>query len=381
MTLLLFAVMALRLGFINGEQLQAALHAWVDRKSVSMEALFIRLGFLSQLEVEQLQPLVEAYVARQGGDVEKGLNELSSQDELNNLEIGDPDLETSLRHLKMAPKPKSSGSSPSKQQYDETRSMINETGRFQVIRFHDKGGLGKVSIAIDSELGREVAFKEIQDQYADSEAFRDRFLLEAEVTGRLEHPGIVPVYGLGSYPDGRPFYVMKFIRGDSLKLASRRYHDDEFESPAQKRREFRRIIERFLDVCQAIDYAHSRGVLHRDLKPGNIMLGKHGETLVVDWGLAKTGKKTEQYEGSDEQTIQPKFGSSAASTYGNEIGSLAFMSPEQASGDLDAFSPRTDVFGLGATLYYILTGKAPYEGIETRTEAKEAAKQGRYISS
>ena len=114
---------------------------------------------------------------------------------------------------------------------------------------------------------------------------RARFVLEAEITGGLEHPGIVPVYGLGTYADGRPFYAMRFIKGDNLKAAIERFHAAEpvrFESL-----EFRQLLGRFVDVCQAVAYAHSRGVLHRDLKPGNIMLGKFGETLVVDWGLAK----------------------------------------------------------------------------------------------
>src|SRR5207253_3279539 len=138
-----------------------------------------------------------------------------------------------------------------------------------------EGGLGKVSVARDEELHREVALKEIKDHHADNPDSRARFLLEAEVTGGLEHPGIVPVYGLGTYADGRPFYAMRFIKGDSLQEAVRTFHASERagQGPGQRALELRQLLGRFVDVCDALAYAHSRGVLHRDLKPGNVMLG------------------------------------------------------------------------------------------------------------
>src|SRR5207253_755151 len=170
-----------------------------------------------------------------------------------------------------------------------------------------EGGLGKVSVARDEELHREVALKEIKDHHADNPDSRARFLLEAEVTGGLEHPGIVPVYGLGSYADGRPFYAMRFIKGDSLKEAIERFHRAEKSGsdPGERALELRKLLGRFLDVCNAIAYAHSRAVLHRDLKPGNIMLGQYGETLVVDWGLAKPLDRLEPVADSGEVMLRP----------------------------------------------------------------------------
>ncbi|MGC4004871.1 MAG: serine/threonine-protein kinase [Pirellulales bacterium] len=228
-----------------------------------------------------------------------------------------------------------------------------------------------------------MALKEIQFDKSGSADNRNRFVREAEITGGLEHPGIVPVYGLGTYPDGRPFYAMRFIRGSSLKDAIDRYHkpDDtgKASDPGEKNLQLRRLLQRFIDVCEAIDYAHSRGVLHRDLKPGNIMLGKHGETLVVDWGLAKSLGETPSAGGSTSRpAVAPTIDNNAAefaenplqlrSTLGagdptmdgSALGTPNFMSPEQAQGRIDLLGPASDVFGLGATLYALLTGRPPY---------------------
>ena len=161
--------------------------------------------------------------------------------------------------------------------------------RFHIVRFLDRGNLGEVFLARDSKLHRIVALKRIKQAPAADHDKRARFVVEAEITGRLEHPGIVPVYGLGTYDDGRPFYAMRFIRGDSLKEAIDAFHEADAARPRPRPAVAgaAELLRRFLDVCNAIAYAHSRGMMHRDLKPGNIMLGQYGETLVVDWGLAK----------------------------------------------------------------------------------------------
>ena len=234
-------------------------------------------------------------------------------------------------------------------------------------------------VALDAELNREVAVKQILDQHADDPVSRQRFMNEAEITGGLEHPGIVPVYGLGTYGDGRPYYAMRFVRGDSLKEAIDRYHQrtntkspssvggedldgGSKEAPAASRDlELRKLLRRFTDVCNAIDYAHSRGVLHRDIKPGNVIVGKHGETLVIDWGLAKAVGRTDHESASDEQPLLPASASGSAETLpGSALGTPAYMSPEQAAGDLERLGPRSDVYGLGATLYCLLAGRSPF---------------------
>ena len=260
--------------------------------------------------------------------------------------------------------------------------------RFRVVRPHAKGGLGEVFVALDGELNREVALKEIQDRHADDPVSRARFVVEAEVTGGLEHPGIVPVYGLGKYTDGRPYYAMRFIRGESLKEAIAAYHaphakgGDGDAPPPSRELELHKLLRRFIDVCNAIDYAHARGVLHRDLKPANIMLGPFGETLVVDWGLAKPldppdGEDAQgpglsrtraraadlsgmEGPGSGRLRPQSASGSMYEVLFGTTVGTPQYMSPEQADGKNDALGPASDIYSLGATLYSLLAGRAPF---------------------
>ncbi|HEX7445992.1 MAG TPA: bifunctional serine/threonine-protein kinase/formylglycine-generating enzyme family protein [Pirellulales bacterium] len=236
-------------------------------------------------------------------------------------------------------------------------------GRFEVVRLHASGGLGQVSIALDRELHRQVALKEIHPRLADQPESRARFLLEAEVTGSLEHPGVVPVYSLGQWPDGRPFYAMRLVQGDSLEDAIRRFHATPCDSDEHELR-LRKLLRSFIDVCDAVDYAHSRGVLHRDLKPSNIMLGPYGETLVVDWGLAKTAARAESPLPAEcaEPLLAPQSGSTPETRLGSAVGTPAFMSPEQAAGALDLLGPASDVYSLGATLYTLLTNRPAFEG-------------------
>ncbi len=269
--------------------------------------------------------------------------------------------------------------------------------RFRVLRPHAQGGIGKVSVAFDAELQREVALKQIKPDRADDADSRARFLQEAEVTGGLEHPGIVPVYGLGADVQGRPYYAMRFVRGKSLDEEIRHYHRPDADSPRNARAralELRSLLDRFAAVCHTIAYAHSRGVLHRDLKPANILLGPFNESLVVDWGLAKVLGRSSVPERDvapnilapnrwaedlrdpdadsgiavgEEQPIRsdgeaPLGVSSSTDTQaGTAFGTPAFMSPEQAEGRVDQLGPASDVYSLGAVLYTLLCGRAPFE--------------------
>jgi serine/threonine protein kinase len=258
---------------------------------------------------------------------------------------------------------------------------IPTSSRFTIVNSHAKGGLGEVFLARDNELDREVAIKEIQTKFASNQEARVRFEFEACITGGLEHPGVVPVYAYGKYPDGRPFYAMRFIKGRSMKDEVIDYHQkiDAGASDNALRLALRGLLTRFVDTCHAIAYAHSRGVVHRDLKPANVMLGKFGETLVVDWGLAKTVGRDEIHATPDEVTLLPMSGASGSGTMqGSTLGTPGYMSPEQAAGRLNELGPASDIFSLGATLYNILVGTAPFEG-RYASEIVAKAAENRFV--
>jgi tetratricopeptide (TPR) repeat protein len=324
----------------------------------SLDRILLDRGALDEPRRALLEALAAEHLRRHGGDTEASLAAVGALGPLRaELEgLGDADLQASLA----ATTSRADRSGGADATADLTPAPRRAGARFRLLRFHREGGLGRVYLARDEELGREVALKEIRPDKAAAADLRGRFVLEAEITGGLEHPGIVPVYSLGSYDDGRPFYAMRFVEGDSLKEAIEAYHK-EHPRPDPNAVAFRRLLGRFVDVCEAIAFAHSKGVLHRDIKPGNVIVGRHGETLVVDWGLAKATGRAEP--GSGERTLRPGSSSGSAETLpGSTLGTPAYMSPEQAEGDLEALGPRSDVYSLGATLYCLLTGRAPFEG-------------------
>ncbi len=234
-----------------------------------------------------------------------------------------------------------------------------EAPRYQRLRFHARGGLGEVFVAHDVELRREVALKRIRAEHRDDGESRRRFVVEAEVTARLEHPGVVPVHGLVRDAEGAPCYAMRFIEGETLADACARFHAADANpgrDPGERRLALRHLLTRFVAVCNTVAYAHSRGIIHRDLKPANVMLGPYGETLVVDWGLAKP------FAAGEEGTA-PSAGAGAGGTrIGHTLGTPAYMSPEQAAGRWDRVGPASDVYSLGGTLYTLLVGRPAFEG-------------------
>jgi hypothetical protein len=238
--------------------------------------------------------------------------------------------------------------------------------RFRMLRQLTEGQLGKLLVARDAELDREVVIKEIHARHAGNADCEGRFERELKYAALLQHSGIVPIYGAGRHADGRRFYAMRYIKGENLRAAIERLH--QIHNPAEWLAQLRLLAVRFVAMCQAIAFAHDRGVLHRDVKPENVMLSDDGEAIVVDWGLAKLMESPAPGIGS-EQTLMHSGPHAPALTRMHEVvGTPAYMSPEQAGGELDRLGPPTDIYSLGATLYCLLTGQPPFVKVPTNSE-------------
>ena len=245
---------------------------------------------------------------------------------------------------------------------------VDDTGRYELSGVHARGGLGRIVKARDHRLHRTVAIKELLQRTPSTEA---RFVREALITARLEHPGIVPVHEAGRWPSGDPYYSMKLVSGRTLKELIQA--SDTLEARLA-------LVPHVLAVAEAIAYAHSQRIIHRDIKPANVIVGDFGETVVVDWGLAKDLSGQLPEAELAEVAVLSAPGTTAV---GNIMGTPSYMSPEQARGEeLDA---RADVYSLGAMLYEVLVGEPPahrrQRGPDPRQRAGRAAGADRALSA
>jgi eukaryotic-like serine/threonine-protein kinase len=249
------------------------------------------------------------------------------------------------------------------------RSVVSEPDfsatKYTFVKELGRGGMGTVYLAEDRQLDRLVAIKVLNAPDV-TEDLRDRIIREAQIIARLEHPGIVPVHDVGTLPDGRIFYAMKYVRGSRL---------DEYAAQVVS---FRDRLRKFQAVCDAVAFAHAHGVIHRDLKPQNIMIGSFGEVLVLDWGVAKFLDRENKSYMSYKTYSHPDD-----TVEGTVIGTQNYMSPEQALGEIEQLDERADIYSLGAVLAFLLRDQAKVSKAAHAicSKAMASAKEGRYSSA
>lgn len=365
---LLFAAFAVQLRMVPAPQALEATASWAVDPSVGVAERLWRMGCLSPEGREMLVRLVEGATAEFEGDAAPALK-AALEDEYFCGKYFD-------RFVLHEPQgnEKSTVAGPGAGLADvEPFEVTRETpGRYKGESEYARGGMGRVLLVHDGHLGRDIAMKELLPNISHSGETLSveapspvrmsvpliaRFLQEARITGQLEHPSIVPVYELGHRKDGRLYYTMKLVRGRTLARAIRQAEDLTGRLA---------LLTHVADLCQAVAYAHSRGVLHRDIKPSNVMVGEFGETVVLDWGLAKARNRPDVHEEGFAEALKAlNVGGDAElskTSYGQIVGTPAYMPPEQARGDLDRVDERSDVYSLGAVLYELLTGATPHVG-------------------
>jgi serine/threonine-protein kinase len=362
---LLFAVLALQANLLDRERFIQACSLWASRKHTPIADLLVAEGWLAPAARKLVDQLLQLHVDGHSGDAAASLAAAAGPEARAALAtVLDADVERSLAALPTRPHPLG------------TRGLsaplpVGGAGRNVLYEEIGRGGMGRVLRGRDPELGRDLAVKVLREEYQGDAAVRRRFVEEAQVGGQLQHPGVVPVYELGYFPDQRPYFTMKLVKGRTLAELLQERPDPGQDLP--------RFLGIFEQICHTVAYAHSRGVIHRDLKPSNIMVGSFGEVQVMDWGLAKVlgDRNGHDAEATTAGTLirTVRSGTTAeADGRTGVVGTPAFMAPEQARGEIATTDQRADVFGLGAILCVILTGQPPYaEQDRTAVLTKAAA--------
>jgi eukaryotic-like serine/threonine-protein kinase len=352
---LLLGVMAIQLEYLSQAQLREALITWKAQPRLSLRQILLQKQWVTAHALTEIEQYLERLLSRYKGDLNRALAD-KADGELRNL-IRDIEDQRTSHTVNLLP--------PSQQFVHlglvETIDLSSKEKRskYSLSSIKGKGGLGQVWLAQDTVLRRAVALKEPRHKVEMNDRAWQQFIMEARITGQLEHPNIIPIYELFEEPSAREvFYTMRYLDGQTLAGAIKAFHErnDEITKDTIT---LRSLLTAFVSICNAIAYAHSRGVIHRDLKPSNVMLGGFGEVLVLDWGLAKVIGNAD----SNAKIVRlPQSSDHEDTQAGHVKGTLFYMAPEQAQGRVDLVDSRTDIYGLGSILYAILTGQEPHRG-------------------
>ena len=359
---LLAALLTRHLNYISDEQFKEICSLSTSGDAPDFVLEMVRKEWITPAESEYVLQLLGNKINEHGGSARKALGSIASLNDRGFVK----DVETDeLARTIIKP--------PSKDNFVqiETIKISPESrSRYSLTRVQGRGGLGQVWLARDTHLQREVALKEILPTREGEDETAQRFVREAQITGQLEHPNIIPVYELDQNKEsGLPFYTMRFMRGQTLQERIIGYHDKR-KHVGHDNLDFRRLLSAFVGICNAMAYAHSRGVIHRDLKPLNVMLGAFGEVIVLDWGLATLVDQVGTDIDMQAVTLDVD-GEVFKTSAGDIVGTPSYMAPEQANGRRSKMDHRTDVYGLGGILFMILTGQPPH-GANSGTDPRKS---------
>lgn len=352
---LAFASTLLRSGWFTERQLASAVNDWTTHGSQTLAEHVVARQFITEEQRQQIETSSLREIDRVEKEITRNADWSRAQKDrlwLNRLDRGG-------RIAKLL------GIADASVLTTDEVELRQVGARYTLLRRLGQGGIGTVWLARDENLQRYVALKEVTGRTQPGDPALAHFRREAEITGQLEHPGIVPVYQFGTdEKSGRSFYAMRFLGKRTLQDAISEYHERR-QAGNEDTLLQHRLLTAFVNVCQAVAHAHSRKIIHRDLKPENIAIDSFGQIVLLDWGLAKINEETGMYEVNGQ--AEPGDLHSIGSTHsGRVLGTPLYMAPEQAAGRLDEVDELTDVYGLGGILYAILTGEAPHlRGIES----------------